>query len=411
MDSMAFTDKHLERISELIKQIETENDIEIISAIDNGSRSMGINTEESDFDIRFIFIHNRRVKHVTGNYPESFNMFFDDGLYDFDGWSVDKAVKHLRESNPSLIEWLYSPIVFVDKYNFISKSLATIKIMHNKLSMFYHYSSMAVTNYKTFIKDKDQVMYKKYIYVIRPLMMLMHLDTDSEDLVVTKFTDLHERVRSQFSDEINSNIEEVVRLKQTMKGIEGVPFLGLNKWIEEYLVEIDKMKDKKSKKKGDTIEARSIISNYSKMCNETRKILAISEKNEGNQINRTNYLTVLFATLEFLWVWENQDRNSKDVPKNTEHLMSDITTIPAEIIEHIRFISNLKTTVKIDDNTLKHRATVYNALMPSVISFVQSMESDYDTSKLEINVRDDIYEYLINHVVTVLWMVNNPEKK
>lgn len=411
MDLEVFTEEHLKKIAKYIKKIEDEHDIEIISAVDNGSRSMGIHTDASDFDIRFIFVHNKRVKHITGNYPDSFNVFFDNGMYDFDGWSIDKTVKHLKESNPSLIEWLYSPVVFVDKYNFISECLKVIKTMHNKLSMFYHYSSMAEKNYKDWIKNKDKVYYKKYVYVIRPLMMLMHLNTDCDNLIITKFKDLHNNVRSLLDDSINEDVESVIKLKQTMKGIEGEPFPRLNKWIENYLLEIDSIKEKKSTKKGDNMMGRSIISNYAKMCNEVRKIVAISNKNIGNKINRTNYLTVTFSVLEFLWVWNNQDKNFRDIPKNIDRLLDGIPKLPENIEKHIRFISKFKDTCGIDTTTLDNRKKIYDLLMPSIISFIKFIDNDYDLSQLDLNVRDDIYEYLINNVLTVLWMVNNPDKK
>lgn len=43
------------KIQNLLKQIEKDNDINIIFAIENGSRSWGMASKDSDFDVRFVF--------------------------------------------------------------------------------------------------------------------------------------------------------------------------------------------------------------------------------------------------------------------------------------------------------------------------------------------------------------------
>ena len=44
-----------EKIQKLLKQIEKENNIKIIFAVENGSRAWRMESKNSDYDIRFVF--------------------------------------------------------------------------------------------------------------------------------------------------------------------------------------------------------------------------------------------------------------------------------------------------------------------------------------------------------------------
>ena len=44
-----------DKIQNILQQIEKDNNIKIIFAIENGSRSWGMASKDSDFDVRFVF--------------------------------------------------------------------------------------------------------------------------------------------------------------------------------------------------------------------------------------------------------------------------------------------------------------------------------------------------------------------
>jgi len=51
-------------ILDTLRKIESDNSIEIIFACDIGSRALGYSTENSDYDIRFIYIQHSK-KYLT----------------------------------------------------------------------------------------------------------------------------------------------------------------------------------------------------------------------------------------------------------------------------------------------------------------------------------------------------------
>lgn len=413
-DHPAFESHHQDKILDLIAQIEKEHDVTVVCAVDNGSRSMGIHTEKSDFDIRFIYRYNRLAKHLVGSYPDSMNLFFDDGMYDFDGWTVDKAIKLLKESNPSLIEWIHSPVVFLNKSNFLGECQKIIKVMHNKLSIFYHYSSMATKNYNTWIKDNEMVIYKKYIYVVRPLLMLLNLE-HGEELVILDMKQLHSTVRDKLPDDVNDSIEEAIRLKQTTKGLEGPKLPVLDKWIEDYLDEIDHMKEKKSKKKGDNMKARGVISGYDKMINEVNKVNTIARVRKES-VNRVNYLSAIFSVLEFLWMYYHRDKSRKEMPSSIAKLMSDITEVTDEVDltgvhSDIKSIVDMKETTELDPTIVTERNNIVSKLLVPIGDFLSEVDSSIESKLFSSTERDDIYEHSVLQALSLWALVKNPEKR
>lgn len=55
------------RIKTLLKQIEKENDIKILFAIENGSRSWNMASKDSDYDVRFVFF--RKIENYISLKP------------------------------------------------------------------------------------------------------------------------------------------------------------------------------------------------------------------------------------------------------------------------------------------------------------------------------------------------------
>ena len=99
-------------IIEKLEQIEKDNDISILLAIESGSRAGGHYNEDSDYDIRFIYKYNDLNSYLTINKPSDV-IESNDGLLDIVGWDIKKALYLHYKSNPNLREWINSPIKYV----------------------------------------------------------------------------------------------------------------------------------------------------------------------------------------------------------------------------------------------------------------------------------------------------------
>ena len=176
--SNAISPDILNDINLIFKNLENKHSITILYAVESGSRAWGFASPNSDYDMRFIYIHNDPKWYLSINKKkETIEGFSDDRIYDWQGWDIRKALQHLKESNPAILEWLSSPIVYKDERGLATQLRTIIDKMHTNISLSHHYKNMALRNWDERIEGKEIVNTKKYMYIIRPVGMLHWLMT------------------------------------------------------------------------------------------------------------------------------------------------------------------------------------------------------------------------------------------
>ena len=158
-----------------ISAAEAEHNVRVLLAIESGSRAWGFASPNSDYDVRFIYIHQRdwylsvdlEDRRDVIEYP-----IVDE--IDINGWDIRKALQLYWKSNPALIEWLQSPITYIEHGDFRQKMLALMPEIYALEKGMYHYLHMAKTNYRGYLREAV-VPLKKYFYVLRPLLAIRWL--------------------------------------------------------------------------------------------------------------------------------------------------------------------------------------------------------------------------------------------
>ena len=149
--------------------IEREHGVRVLYACESGSRAWGFASTDSDYDVRFVYVHD-----LDGYLSVDTQSLRDvielpiDGLWDVDGWDLRKALHLLSKSNPPLLEWLSSPIVYRKDRAFFDRMVAEAQAHYAPKSCLLHYLSMANANHREYLRG-DQVWRKKYFYLLRPL--------------------------------------------------------------------------------------------------------------------------------------------------------------------------------------------------------------------------------------------------
>ena len=133
-----------ETILNKLKEIEEKENINIILAVEAGSRAWGFASKDSDYDVRFVYIRKLKDYLKLEKTKDTIEWQLDDTL-DINGWDIKKALQLMYDSNPSIFEWLSSPIVYKssDSYNEL-KSLS--KNYYSRKKNIYHYLHMATSN-------------------------------------------------------------------------------------------------------------------------------------------------------------------------------------------------------------------------------------------------------------------------
>lgn len=170
-------------ILKTLKQIELEYDVKILYACESGSRAWGFPSKDSDYDVRFIYVHKPEyylsIDPVgVGKKRDVIELPIND-LLDVTGWELTKALKLFRKSNPPLLEWMNSGIVYYQAFTTIQQMKRLSQSVFTPNSCLYHYLNMANNNFREYLKS-DTVRIKKYFYVLRPVLAARWIEAYNE---------------------------------------------------------------------------------------------------------------------------------------------------------------------------------------------------------------------------------------
>lgn len=175
-------------ILENLARIEREHNVRILYAVESGSRAWGFASKDSDYDVRFIYLHpvecylSIRKRRDVIECPIS-------GVLDISGWDLPKALGLFLKSNPPLLEWLGSPVVYFDRYRLAERLRHLMSVYYSPRRCLLHYLHMAKGNFREYLKG-DVVRIKKYFYVLRPILACSWIEKHNT-MPPTEFAELY----------------------------------------------------------------------------------------------------------------------------------------------------------------------------------------------------------------------------
>lgn len=225
-----------EIIEPALLKIQREQNFRIVYACESGSRAWGFPSEDSDYDVRFIYINppDWYLSVNLENQPDVFELPITDSL-DINGWDLRKALKLLYKSNPPLLEWLNSPIVYLEVPEIAAHLRDLIPEFYSPIACSYHYLHMAQGNYREYAKG-DQVWLKKYFYILRPLLAIRWI-TEEKSAVPVEFETLVNRL--VHDEALKKRINELLRFKRDGKELDRGPKIPeLSDFIESEFIRL-----------------------------------------------------------------------------------------------------------------------------------------------------------------------------
>lgn len=201
-----------------LSTIEREFDVRIIFASESGSRAWGFASEDSDFDVRFVYCHPRDwyLSVTPGRDVIELDMT-DDPVLDIRGWDVRKALGLVANSNMSPYEWLGSPISYRCDDALCSILTSVMPEHFSAARAARHYLSMAKSNIAQL--TGDYVRLKTYLYATRLLLCCRWVVEDSAPPPV-----LFHRLVERFLEgtETANAVSDVIREKATTRESDAV---------------------------------------------------------------------------------------------------------------------------------------------------------------------------------------------
>ncbi|BBP77677.1 nucleotidyltransferase domain-containing protein [Pseudomonas gingeri NCPPB 3146 = LMG 5327] len=162
------------RVLEELARIERERNVKVLYACESGSRAWGFASANSDYDVRFVYVEKPDWFVQVSDARDVIERPLDDEL-DISGWELRKTLGLLRKSNPTLLEWLDSPLVYRCEASATASLRELAEAFYSPPAARNHYLSMARKNFRGYLQG-DTVRFKKYFYVLRPLLAVRWID-------------------------------------------------------------------------------------------------------------------------------------------------------------------------------------------------------------------------------------------
>jgi predicted nucleotidyltransferase len=102
-------------IRESLDQIENDERVRVLYAVESGSRAWGFASADSDWDVRFIYARRADWYLSVQRRRDVLEYTLSNGL-DMSGWDLRKALGLFAKLNPPLLEWIRSPIVYREAF-------------------------------------------------------------------------------------------------------------------------------------------------------------------------------------------------------------------------------------------------------------------------------------------------------
>ena len=227
-----------ELIQEKLREIEQREECRILLAVESGSRAWGFASPDSDYDVRFIYVRPEKAYLRLDRTRDVIEVPIN-GELDINGWDIDKTLRLLHKSNPTVFEWFSSPIIyqtssFADQFRPIMQ-----KYFSSKAGL-WHYLHMAEGNYRDYLRG-EMVRAKKYFYVLRPIIACKFILENGKPQPML-FTDI---VKSELPEDMSETFYQLLDLKMNSPEIKEIPRIDqLNRYLDTGIVSVKEQIEK-----------------------------------------------------------------------------------------------------------------------------------------------------------------------
>lgn len=242
-------------------EIEQKHQVKILYAVESGSRAWGFPSKDSDYDVRFIYVHQPDWylsidQQGVGTKRNVIELSNDEEKLDISGWEITKALRLFRKSNPSLLEWMRSPMVYGDEYAFNEELKKLEPMVFRPNVCIYHYMNMAANIYMEDLQGPT-VKVKRYFYTLRAVLACEWIAKYRETPPIELSTLMNEFITE---GEVKDEIERLLKRKmdgaaQAMEPCNKV----VNAYLEAELERIEAYSKKRSVLDGDPTPALNAL--------------------------------------------------------------------------------------------------------------------------------------------------------
>jgi uncharacterized protein len=222
-----------EFILDKLKNIEREERVRILYAVEAGSRAWGYHTDESDYDVRFIYIQEVPAYLNLQGTKDVIVKPARDSI-EFSGWDLSKALKLLRKSNPSLMEWLTCENVYIEHPD-IEKVRKLRDRTFSPTRCLIHYYHMGKRNMEKYSKEEIKDI-KKMMTIIRPWLAYKWIK-EYQTFPPNGMNDMVDHIK--MNEKMKATISSMLLSRANGKEVPFPFLMYMEKYIQEDLLKLD----------------------------------------------------------------------------------------------------------------------------------------------------------------------------
>jgi predicted nucleotidyltransferase len=196
-----------------ITQIEQKHQVKVLHACETGSRAWGFPSPDSDYDVRFIYMHPIDWYLSLNDRKDNINYMSDDGLLDLSGWDIKKCLRLMWKSNGALLERLQSPIVYKNENTISALLKQHAEQCFIPIGTVHHYLGLAKNSFED-VEGKAEMKLKKLFYALRATLAckwIIEKDAVPPIVFMTMVNEL------SFDLQLKNRIVELIELKANKK--------------------------------------------------------------------------------------------------------------------------------------------------------------------------------------------------
>ena len=230
-------------IKNLILQIEKENNIKVIFAVESGSRVWGMDSKDSDYDIRGVYLDVDPIKRndiVLRSKTNTIDGFTDDRNYDWVFWELATFLKFLKNNNSTAIDWVLSDTSYSNSSELIQIRDTFLKVCNIDYYLFHHYSLLK-SMYEKYVNPKRKT--KQFITdrKIQATIKQVQLDVDfikqsntncTNDIIeriIMELNTVKELTNRTYQDDIAQKETQIKKLLYVCRSALSIEYIIQNK--------------------------------------------------------------------------------------------------------------------------------------------------------------------------------------
>jgi predicted nucleotidyltransferase len=166
------------QIADRLDRLEATQDVTVLYACESGSRAWGFASADSDYDVRVVYVHPRDwyLSVDLERRDDTIDPPVENEI-DLHGWDLRKALGLFRGANPTLREWLRSPVVYREDTAVMDRWRALVPDYYPPGAVARAYRGLARSVAEQNLTGAP-ISHKAYLYVLRALLAVRWVEQD-----------------------------------------------------------------------------------------------------------------------------------------------------------------------------------------------------------------------------------------